>query len=136
MLVILAGAAVADPQQDVLAVLRDAEAGWNAGDLEAYMQGYWRSEDLRFASGNAVTTGWQATLDRYRARYTDRAALGRLAFTDLDATVLSADAALVFGRWTLHRAHDAPTGLFTLVFRRFEHGWRIVHDHTSAAPAP
>jgi ketosteroid isomerase-like protein len=24
--------------------------------------------------------------------------------------------------------------LFTLIFKKFPEGWRIVHDHTSAAP--
>ena len=41
-----------------------------------------------------------------------------------------------FGRWRLERAQDAPSGLFTLLFRRTSAGWRIVHDHTSAAELP
>ena len=133
LLLVLATGAVAAPQDAILTVLRDAEAGWNAGDLEAYMQGYWQSEELRFAGGGTVTSGWQATLDRYRAHYTDRALMGTLVFSDLDVTVLADDAAVVFGRWKLERADDEPQGLFTLVLRRFEHGWRIVHDHTSSA---
>ena len=133
LLLVLATGAVAAPQDAILTVLRDAEAGWNAGDLEAYMQGYWQSEELCFAGGGTVTSGWQATLDRYRARYTDRALMGTLVFSELDVTMLADDAAVVFGRWKLERADDEPQGLFTLVLRRFEHGWRIVHDHTSSA---
>jgi len=46
---------------------------------------------------------------------------------------LSPDAAVVLGRWRLARANDEPHGRFTLIFRRMPEGWRIVHDHTSAA---
>ena len=133
LLAIAAAASAQTPAADIEAVLRDAEAGWNAGDIERYMQSYWNSPDLCFAGGATVTRGWQTTLDRYRTRYPDRAAMGTLAFTDLEITMLGPDAACVFGRWELVRAEDRPHGLFTLVFRRLPEGWRIVHDHTSSA---
>ena len=134
LLLLCAAAACAQtPADEILAVLRDAEAGWNAGDLERYMQSYWQSDDLRFASGGSVTHGWEATLARYRARYPDQATMGTLAFSGLDVVMLGQDAAYVFGRWELQRAQDRPHGLFTLVFRRLPAGWRIVHDHTSSA---
>jgi ketosteroid isomerase-like protein len=116
----------------VRAVLEAQEAAWNAGDIEGFMDGYWRHRDLRFASGGTVTTGWLSTLERYQVRYETPQKMGRLAFTDLDVTVLGSDAALVFGRWALERAEDRPAGLFTLLFRKTDRGWVIVHDHTSA----
>jgi ketosteroid isomerase-like protein len=117
----------------IVRVLREAESGWNAGDIPAYMDSYWRSPELRFASGGTVTRGWRPTLERYLARYPDRAAMGRLEFADLDVRLLGEDHALAFGSWRLVRAGDAPHGLFSLVFRRLPEGWRIVHDHTSSA---
>ena len=119
--------------QAVREVMAAQVRSWNKGDLDAFMTGYTQSEMLRFASGGQVHYGWDATLARYRDRYPDRAAMGTLAFSELDITVLSPDAALVFGRWRLERAQDTPGGLFTLVFRRTPAGWRIVHDHTSRA---
>jgi ketosteroid isomerase-like protein len=59
--------------------------------------------------------------------------MGRLTFSDVEVTMLSPDAGLVLGRWRLQREQDEPSGLFTLVFRELPEGWRIVHDHTSAA---
>ena len=70
-------------------------------------------------------------LERYRRNYPDRAAMGRLAFTDLDVRVLSPEFAFVFGRYRLEREGDAPTGLFTLLLERTGDGWKISHDHTS-----
>ena len=133
LLATAAGAAAQQPVDEILAVLHETEDGWNAGDLEGYMQGYWRSDDLRFASGGTVTRGWDATLARYRARYPDRATMGTLAFSDLDVVVLGEDAAYVFGRWELRREVDRPHGLFSPVLPRLPEGCRIVHDHTSAA---
>ena len=97
------------------------------------METYWKSPELRFASGGKVTFGWQETLKGYLKRYPDRAAMGFLEFSDLDIRVLSGDDALAFGAWKLERQHDQPHGLFTLLLRRFDEGWRIVHDHTSSA---
>lgn len=133
LLALAAAASAQTPAVDIEAVLRDAEAGWNAGDIERYMQSYWNSPDLCFAGGATVTRGWQTTLDRYRTRYPARAAMGTLAFTDLEITMLGPDAAMAFGRWELARAGDRPHGLFTLIIRRLPEGWRIVHDHTSSA---
>jgi hypothetical protein len=126
------GADHSDLEAEVRAVIRQGEAAWNAGSVEGYLETYWKSPDLRFASGGTVTHGWQETYDRYRTRYPDRATMGRLEFSDLDIRVLSAEDALVFGAWRLIRENDQPHGLFTLQLRKFPVGWRIVHDHTSS----
>jgi ketosteroid isomerase-like protein len=116
----------------VRALLDEQVAGWNRGDLEDFMAGYWQSDTLRFASGGDVTFGWGATLDRYRTRYPDRATMGTLSFVDVVVEPLGNTHALAFGRYVLEREADRPTGLFTLLLERRPEGWRIVHDHTSA----
>ena len=116
------------------AVLQAQADAWNRGDIDAFMEGYAHTPDLRFASGGTVTRGWQETLDRYRHRYPDRAAMGTLTFSGLETTVLSADAAVVFGHWKLRTAKGEPGGLFTLLLRCTDAaGWRVVADHTSSA---
>ena len=125
------------PSETALRSLLSAQAAaWNRGDIEGFMQGYWKSERTTFAGSSGVLRGWQALVDRYRRSYPDRAAMGRLEFSDLEITPLGPDAALVLGRWRLKREKDSPGGVFTLVARRFPEGWRIVHDHTSAVAPP
>lgn len=114
-------------------VLTQQAESWNRGDLAGFMDGYARGDATRFASGGDVTLGWQTVFDRYARRYRTAEAMGQLTFSEISVTALSDDAALVFGRWTLVRAKDQPTGLFSLIFRRTSDGWRIVHDHTSSA---
>ena len=111
-------------------VMDDQAVAWNRGDINAFMIGYWRSDKLTFISGTDVTRGWQPTLDRYKKTYDSRAKMGVLTFADLEITVLAKDAAVVLGSWSLARDKDNPKGKFTLIFRKFKDGWRIVMDHT------
>ena len=117
----------------IRAVLDAQAAAWNRGDLEGYMDGYDRSPNTEFVSGDRINRGWQAVLDRYKKSYDSREKMGVLTFSELEITVLSKDAALVLGRWRLKRANDEPHGTFSLLFRKTKTGWRIVHDHSSAA---
>src|SRR5438132_10862327 len=117
----------------IRAVLDAQRDAWNRGDIEGYMDGYDRSPDTVFVSGDRINRGWQAVLDRYKKSYDSREKMGALTFSELEITVLSKDAAAVLGRWRLKRANDEPHGTFTLLFRRTKTGWRIVHDHSSAA---
>ncbi len=117
-------------------LLQDQQAAWNRGDLEAFMAGYWESPDLVFSSGGRVQRGWRTVLERYRATYGTGAELGRLTFSDLEVHPLGGDAAWALGRWELDLAGGRAGGVFTLVLRRLEGGWRIVHDHTSSGPDP
>ncbi|MEP7211607.1 MAG: DUF4440 domain-containing protein [Acidobacteriota bacterium] len=115
---------------DIRAVMTEQTAAWNNGDIPGFMRGYWNSDKLVFV-GSTVTRGWQPTLDRYKKSYDSREKMGTLTFSDLEIDVLSKDAAVVLGSWSLARAGDNPHGKFTLIFRKFKDGWRIVHDHTS-----
>lgn len=117
-------------------VLDKQVTAWNHGDIDGFMEGYWKSEKLSFVTASGVTRGWQNVIERYRRGYPDRKTMGMLAFSDLEITLLSRDSAMVLGRWQLQRDADRPEGHFTLVLRRFPAGWRIVHDHTTALATP
>ena len=117
----------------IRAVLDAQRDAWNRGDIEGYMDGYDRSPDTVFVSGDRINRGWQMVLDRYKKSYDSREKMGVLTFSDIEITMLSKDAAVVLGRWRLKRASDEPHGTFTLLFRKTKAGWKIVHDHTSSA---
>ena len=117
----------------IRSVLRAQQDAWNRGDIDAFMNGYARSRSTIFVSEGTVRRGWETVRDRYRKKYSDRAKMGLLTFSDLEITTLGSDAAVALGRWKLKRAHDQPYGRFTLIFRKTAAGWRIVDDHTSEA---
>jgi ketosteroid isomerase-like protein len=116
---------------DVRRVMDEQVAAWNQGDIDGFMKGYWNSPQMTFVSGDSVTKGWQPTLERYKKSYDSRAKMGVLSFTDLEITVTSKESAVVLGRFMLVREKDKPTGMFTLNFRKFKDGWKIILDHTS-----
>lgn len=118
----------------IRATLTAQAAAWNEGDIEAFMEGYWRDPDLRFVSGTDVSKGWNNTLKRYKSRYGNGEALGQLQFSEMDVQMVTQDVAIVVGRFNLARAQENNSGLYTLVMKRFEGAWRIVHDHTVADP--
>jgi uncharacterized protein (TIGR02246 family) len=118
---------------DIQSVLHAQQEAWNRGDIDGFMNGYARSASTVFISGDEARRGWETVRERYRQKYSDRTKMGALTFSEIEITLLSPDAAAVLGRWRLKRANDEPHGRFTLIFRRLPEGWRIVHDHTSAA---
>ena len=117
----------------IRSVLRAQQDAWNRGDIDGFMNGYARSESTVFVSEDTIRRGWETVRERYKKKYSDRAKMGTLAFSDLEIMLLSPDAGVVLGRWSLKRANDQPHGRFTLIFKRLPEGWRIVHDHTSSA---
>jgi len=117
----------------IKAVINAQRDAWNRGDIEGYMDGYDRSDNTLFVSGDSVTHGWKTVLERYKKSYDSREKMGQLEFSDLEITLLSKDSAVVLGRWLLKRSKDEPHGRFSLIFKKTKAGWRIIHDHTSSA---
>lgn len=111
-------------------ILGQAEA-WNQGDLVRFMSAYWKDDRLTFSSGGETHRGWQVTLDRYRSRYPDKKTMGKLTFSNLETQLLGTDNAMTLGQWQL--ARDKPVGgNFTLVWKKLDGSWVIIHDHSSS----
>jgi len=131
MIVIAAGSS--QPQNagnELLGILELQKESWNRQDLEGFMAYYWNSEEFTFQSGANRLRGWKALFERYRKSYSGEN-WGELDFTDLEVNVISADHAYVLGRWKLELKDSQREGVFTIIFRRFPEGWRIIHDHSS-----
>ncbi|MBU0640311.1 MAG: nuclear transport factor 2 family protein [Planctomycetes bacterium] len=122
--------ASSDVAPRLTAILADQQNAWNRGDIDGFMQHYWRSDELSFSSGGKMQHGWQTTLDRYRRTYPTPERMGTLEFNIDQVRPLGSAAALLLGRWHLTRA-DPVGGNFSLVFQRIDDRWVIVHDHTS-----
>jgi len=116
-------------------ITRQAEA-WNRGDLEGFMDGYLKSDELVFTSSSRIRRGWQVTYDAYKKRYgTAKETMGQLTFSKVEVHLMGDDAAWVLGRWDLAGPKESSGGIFTLVMRRIDRKWLVVHDHTSSDAA-
>jgi uncharacterized protein (TIGR02246 family) len=114
-------------------VLQEQANAWNRQDLAGFMAGYWNSPELTFFSGAHESKGWQAALERYQKTYQGAGhEMGKLEFSNLTIQTLGPDSAFVRGEFHLTMS-DGKThnGLFTLIFRKFPEGWKIVHDHSA-----
>jgi len=139
-------------QRDLLKVLDDQVVAWNAGDIDGFMKGYWRSGELTFvsvsppavvpagamrpAAQEEVSKGWQATRDRYKRRYPTAERMGRLSFEDLAVTRFEENRAEVQGRYRVERTGETLTGRFTLDMRKIDERWVIIRDRTIADGPP
>lgn len=137
LLILLALPLIGQTQtKDIEAVKRiliQQSVDWNKGDIDAFMEYYWKSEDLQFIGSGGVIKGWQATLERYKRTYPDRDAMGQLTFDILEVHQLSRKVIMLTGKYTLERKNDRPTGYFLLMWKKMKGKWLIVADHTSAS---
>lgn len=121
----------AQDKQAIARVLDSQRMAWNRGDIDAFMQTYWKSDSLLFVGKSSPNYGWQTTLDNYKKRYPDKAAMGTLSFNILKIDLLDKTHAFMLGQWNLARAEKPVGGYFTLLFRKISGQWKIVADHTS-----
>lgn len=134
----MAGLSVAFSQKnvtDVRKLLTDQVNAWNAGDIEGYMKGYWKSDSTEFVSGGSVTRGYRNVLARYKKSYNTRKKMGKLEFSELLVRTVAPHMALATGVWRLKRLKDQPWGRFTLILEQKPEGWRIVYDHNCCSTA-
>ena len=108
------------------------EKAWNRGDVEGFMEGYWRSDELRFVGKKGVTKGWDQTLVNYKKGYPTKEKMGKLHFEVQSHEVMSDTKVLTIGSWELTYPESDPVGgWFTLIWEKIEGEWYIVIDHTS-----
>jgi len=104
---------------------------WNRGDIDAFMEAYWNSDELQFGGARGITRGWQKTLEQYKSSYPNKASMGQLTFRIKDMTLHSDQVVSLTGSWNLERSRDRPGGHFLLIWRKIQGEWKIVVDHTS-----
>jgi hypothetical protein len=120
-----------EPAKLIRTLLENQSQAWNRGDLEGFMEGYWKNDSLRFIGKSGITYGWRQTLLNYQKGYPDKAAMGNLKFTLLHINQLSASYVQVIGKWQLTRAIGDVGGHFTLLLELIDGKWLIVSDHSS-----
>ncbi|HZX10143.1 MAG TPA: nuclear transport factor 2 family protein [Acidobacteriota bacterium] len=117
-------------QDTILSIITRQQAAWNNHDIQGFMADYWQSEDFTFQSGDQRLYGWEELLKRYQTSYAGEK-MGKLTFSDIQIKVLSADSAYAIGRWKVEQDDTFKSGLFTIIFKMFPSGWKIIHDHSS-----
>ena len=111
----------AQDDAEIRLVLTKQQNAWNEGDIDGFMDHYWKSDSL----------SWKNTLERYKKGYPDKQTMGKLDFDILSVEQLANDAAIVTGHWKVTAGSEVSEGHFNLLFRKKQNRWVIVLDHTS-----
>ena len=117
----------------VVKVLFEQQDHWNKSDIDAFMEGYLKSDELVFSGASGPIYGWEATRDRYKRTYSDRVKMGELKFDVLHLLALSPTVIQLQGKFYLTRTIGDAQGFFTLNWVRVKNKWQIISDHTSAS---
>jgi len=104
---------------------------WNHGNIEGFMQTYWKSDSLMFIGKTGVHVGWQETLNNYKKAYPDTSAMGKLSFDIIDIKKLSSEYYYLVGKWMLKRSLGDLTGYYDLLLKKIKGRWYIISDHSS-----
>ena len=115
----------------IAAVLNAQEQAWNNHDIEAFMEGYWKSDSLAFYGSSGVIKGWQPTLDRYKKAYPTKDHFGSLKFVFNEIAPIAEGIYYVMGEYHLTRPVGDTNGIFMLVVKKMAGEWKVVAD-TSA----
>jgi ketosteroid isomerase-like protein len=120
----------ASKQQITTMMLQTAE-DWSKGDLEAFMNGYIKSDSLKFVGSGGITYGWQQTLENYKKGYPTKEHTGTLTFNLLEFDQLANDVFLVIGEFHLKRTVGDADGMFSIILKHINGEWKIIADHSS-----
>jgi ketosteroid isomerase-like protein len=118
-------------EKSIRQLLKTQTESWNRGDIEGFMQTYWKSDSLMFIGKSGVHFGWQETLNNYKKGYPDTTAMGKLSFDIITVKKLSAEYYYVVGKWILKRTIGDLSGYYDLLLRKIKGRWYIVSDHSS-----
>ena len=120
-----------EDKEAILAVLKAQRLAWSDNNMEAFMEGYWKSDSLKFYGRNGVTYGWDNTLERYKQAYPTPDHTGILSFKINDISKITDDAYYVMGEYHLKRTVGNATGIFMIIFKRIDGEWKIIADTSS-----
>ena len=118
---------------DIMKVMKFQENAWNSGDINSFMEGYIKSDELVFSGKSGPVYGWNETRNRYLKNYPDTQTMGQLKFTVNKIRSVSSDVAFLIGEYYLTRSTEDSYGHFTLFWKKINNKWLIISDHTSAA---
>ena len=115
-------------KQEILAIMKAQEKAWSNNDLEGFMQGYWKSNDLKFYGSNGITFGWDKTLANYKKGYPTKEHSGTLKFKVNDISKINDGAYFVMGEYHLTRTVGNANGVFMIIFKKINNKWKIIAD--------
>jgi len=107
-------------------------AAWNRGDLDAFVRDYADDLGTTYIGSRGIVRGRAAIREVYAPRFAPGAARDSLHFERVEVDLLAPDLANTIAWYVLVRGDSVTAkGPTSLVMRRVNGAWKIVHDHSS-----
>ena len=128
----LTAAAISATRTEIAATFAHGARAWNAGDLDNFLSDYEPDSGTTYVGRRAVLHGIPQIRDVYASRFAPGAQRDSLHFEGLEVDVLAPDLANAIAWYVLMRGDSvAARGPTSLLMRKRDGRWRIVHDHSS-----
>ncbi|MFY0630608.1 MAG: nuclear transport factor 2 family protein [Flavobacteriaceae bacterium] len=112
----------------ILSIIKAQEKAWSNHDLEGFMEGYWKSDSLKFYGSSGLTYGWKETLANYKKGYPTKEYTGVLKFKVKDISKIQDESYYIMGEYHLTRTIGNAFGVFMIIFKKIDGEWKIVAD--------
>ena len=112
-------------------ILKKQALAWSDNNIEKFMEGYWKSDSLKFYGSNGITYGWENTLERYKKAYPTKNHTGKLSFKINNISKISSKAYYLMGEYHLKREVGNAHGIFMIIFKKINGQWKIIADTSS-----
>ena len=117
---------------EITATMDSTASAWNRGDLDGFVAFYDTAMSTTFVNPLRVLRGSVAIKEVYAPRFAPDGVRDSLSFENIEVDLLSTDFANVIAYYKLMRGDSTTArGPTSLVMRKCNGGWRIVHDHSS-----
>jgi len=115
-------------KKTILSIMKSQEKAWSKNNIEAFMEGYWKSDSLKFFGSSGLKYGWQSTLNGYKKRYPTKDHTGTLRFKINDISQINGASYFVMGEFHLVRNIGNADGVFMIIFKKINGEWKIIAD--------
>lgn len=122
--------------KEILKSLNQFVTDWNHGDKTSALKTYEFSDNTALISASSVVKGYTDIAAYFENNFPTENDMGKIAFTNIQVSLLNQDFAMATGQWTIQRDLDSGgnlNGIFSLVLENTSVGWKIAMDHTTAS---
>lgn len=118
---------------EIYNLMKQQEDAWNNGNIENFMNVYWKNDSLVFIGKSGINYGWDKTFSNYKNSYKTKEQMGTLEFKNLICNTINDSTHIVTGKWSLKRNDSIGNinGFYSLIWVKKQTGWKITYDHTS-----
>jgi ketosteroid isomerase-like protein len=113
--------------------MKQQEDAWNNGNIDNFMNIYWKNDSLVFIGKSGISYGWDKTFSNYKNSYKTKEHMGTLKFKNIICNPVNDSTHIVTGKWSLKRndTFGNINGFYSLIWVKKQTGWKITYDHTS-----